>query len=94
MKRRSGPPRLPPPVFHAPMRFEWTEEKLKLLSQEQLLNLLGNLDHQIAIGRLQSEEAERLGPLITSLLTKPNGRKRRKQLAHAAALEADSPGPA
>jgi hypothetical protein len=39
------------------MRFDWTDEKLQTLSQEQLLNLLENLDRQRAIGRVPESTA-------------------------------------
>lgn len=69
------------PVFHAPMRIDWTDEKLQALSQDQLLNLLENLDRQRAIGRVSDEAAIAIDQRITSLLTTRNGAKRRKQLA-------------
>lgn len=71
------------------MRFDWTDEKLQTLSQEQLLNLLDNLDRQRAIGRVPRDLALALEPRIVSLLTVRNGVKRRKQVAKAAALDAD-----
>ena len=71
------------------MRLDWTDEKLQTLSQEQLLNLLDNLDHQVAIGRVPEDAAAALEPRIVSLLTLRNGAKRRKQVAKAAALAAD-----
>jgi hypothetical protein len=78
-------------AFPTPIRFDWTDEKLQILSQEQLLNLLENLDHQRAIGRMSREQAGALEPRIMALLTARNGLKRRKQLAKAAAaLEADA----
>ena len=43
------------PVFHAPMLIRWTDDKLRLLDQDQLLNLLANLDQQRAIGRIGDE---------------------------------------
>ena len=46
-----------PPIPHAPMRLDWTEDRLRTLSQEQLLNLLANLDRQRRIGRVSSTEA-------------------------------------
>ena len=73
------------PTFHTPMRFDWTDEKLQTLSQEQLLNLLDNLDHQLVIGRIPQDVAAALEPRIVSLLTRSNGAKRRKQLAKSAA---------
>lgn len=73
------------PAFHTPMRFDWTDEKLQALSQEQLLNLLDNLDHQLAIGRIDQNAASGLETRITPLLTQRNGTKRRKQVAKAAA---------
>lgn len=69
------------PVFHAPMRIDWTEDKLQTLSQEQLLSLLDNLDHQRAIGRIASDAAATLDRRISALLTGRNGSKRHKQLA-------------
>jgi hypothetical protein len=73
------------PTFHAPVRFDWTDEKLQALSQEQLLNLLENLDHQRMIGRVTEGDAATIDQRITSLLTSRNNTKRRKQLAEAAA---------
>jgi hypothetical protein len=71
------------PTFHAPMRFDWTDEKLQTLSQEQLLNLLENLDHQRAIGRIPESVAAPIDQRIASLLTVRNGTKRRKRVANA-----------
>ena len=76
------------PTFHTPVRLDWTDERLQTLSQEQLLNLLDNLDHQRAIGRVSQDVAAMLEPRIVSLLTARNGVKRRKQVAKAAALDA------
>jgi hypothetical protein len=79
---------LAPPInktFHAPVRFDWTDEKLQALSQEQLLNLLENLDQQRAIGRISAEAAVALEPRIVSLLTARSGTRRRKQVAKAVA---------
>jgi hypothetical protein len=67
------------------MRFDWTDEKLQTLSQEQLLNLLENLDRQRAIGRIPESTAATIDQRISSLLTGRNGAKRRKQVAGAAA---------
>jgi hypothetical protein len=61
--------------------FDWTDEKLQALSQEQLLNLLDNLDHQRAIGRVPEDAAAAFDRRITSLLTGRNSVKRRKQVA-------------
>jgi hypothetical protein len=71
----------PRPMIHAPMRFDWTDEKLQTLSQEQLLNLLENLDRQRAIGRIAASEAAAIDQRIAALLTGRNGTKRRKQVA-------------
>lgn len=73
------------PVFHAPMRIDWTDDKLHTLSQEQLLSLLDNLDHQRAIGRIESDAAATLDRRISALLTGRNGARRRKLLAGLAA---------
>jgi hypothetical protein len=35
-----------PPVFHAPIRPDWNDDRLRALSQEQLLALLANPDRQ------------------------------------------------
>ncbi len=70
------------------MRLDWTAEKLQPLSQEELLNLLDNLDHQLKIGRISQNVAAALEARIVSLLTLRNGAKRRKQVAKAA-LDAD-----
>jgi hypothetical protein len=75
------------PVFHAPMRIDWTDDRLQTLSQEQLLSLLDNLDHQRAIGRIESDAAATLDRRISALLTGRNGSKRRKQVAVAAVGE-------
>jgi hypothetical protein len=69
------------------MRFDWTDEKLQTLSQEQLLNLLENLDRQRAIGRIPESAAAAIEQRIAPLLTTRNGTKRRKQVAGAAALD-------
>jgi hypothetical protein len=69
------------------MRFDWTDEKLQTLSQEQLLNLLENLDRQRAIGRIPESTAAAIEQRIAPLLTSRNGTKRRKQVANAAALD-------
>lgn len=42
------------------MRFDWTDEKLQVLSQEQLLNLLDKFHQQLAIGRLSQDVASEL----------------------------------
>jgi hypothetical protein len=75
------------PTFHTPMRFDWTDEKLQTLSQEQLLNLLENLDRQRAIGRIPESTAAAVEQRIAPLLTSRNGAKRRKQVADAATLD-------
>jgi hypothetical protein len=82
MSRSSSKPAKP--VFHAPMRLDWTDDKLKALSQAQLLNLLDNLDQQRAIGRLKGDDATTFDQRIVALLTRANGTKRRKKLALAA----------
>ena len=68
------------PVFHAPMRIDWTDEKLQALSQEQLLNLLDNLDRQRRIGRVPMGAAAAVDQRITALLTSRNSARRRKQV--------------
>jgi hypothetical protein len=73
--------RVPKPVIHTPMRFDWTDEKLQALSQEHLLVLLQNLDHQRTIGRLSEGSAAAIDQRITKLLTGRSGAKRRKQVA-------------
>lgn len=69
------------PTFHTPMRFDRTAEKVQTLSQEQLLNLLDNLDYQLAIGRVPQDVASALEPRIVSPLTLRDGAKCRKQVA-------------
>jgi hypothetical protein len=69
------------PVFHTPMRFDWTDEKLQTLSQEQLLSLLENLDRQRAIGRISDSSAASIDQRIAGLLTGRSVQKRRKQVA-------------
>jgi hypothetical protein len=65
-----------PRVVHSPLLLDWTEEKLRTLDQDQLLNLLANLDHQRAVGRLSEATAEVLDKRITAFLTKRNSAKR------------------
>jgi len=71
-------------IMHSPMLLEWSEEKLSALNQDQLLNLLANLDHQRAIGRVSEPTAAVLDQRITALLTKRNSAKRRSDLSKAA----------
>lgn len=79
------------PVFHAPLRIDWTDDKLQTLSQEQLLSLLDNLDRQRTIGRIPLDAAETLDRRISALLTGRNGSKRRKQLAGLAVAALEEP---
>jgi hypothetical protein len=72
---------------HPPARFEWSVEKLQALSQEQLLNLLENLDHQRGVGRIPEDAAAELELRITRLLTSQNSTKRRKQVARLAVID-------
>ena len=83
MSRHS--PAVAKPVFHAPVRMEWTDEKLASLDQDQLLSLLANLDHQRAIGRIGDGDADALEARMTRLLSGRHLTKRRKLLAKAAA---------
>ena len=76
-------PSQPKPVFHAPVLIRWTEDKLRLLDQDQLLNLLANLDHQRAIGRIANEAGAVLERDIVALLDRRNGAARRKQMLAA-----------
>lgn len=71
-------PSQPKPVFHAPLLIRWTEDKLRLLDQDQLLNLLANLDRQRAIGRIDNDAGAVLERDIVSLLDRRNGAARRK----------------
>lgn len=73
---------------HAPMLLDWTEEKLRLLDQDQLLNLLENLDRQRAIGRVGAAAADVLDQRITALLTGRAALKRRKDVAKGATEKA------
>jgi hypothetical protein len=79
------------PIFHAPMLLDWTDERLQALSQEQLLNLLGNLDRQRKIGRLPQSVATTMEERISALLTTSSRTKRRKQLAVDAVAESAEP---
>jgi hypothetical protein len=63
------------------MRLDWTDERMRTLDQDQLLNLLANLDHQRAIGRLSEATAVVLDQRISALLTKRNGAKRRSDVS-------------
>ena len=74
-----------PKIIHSPMLLDWADEKLRLLDQDQLLNLLANLDHQRAIGRVSEATAAILDQRISALLTKRNGLKRRNLVSKAAA---------
>lgn len=89
MARKSGS--AVQPVFHAPLRIDWTDDKLQTLSQEQLLSLLDNLDRQRAIGRIPLDAADTLDRRISALLTGRNGSKRRKQLAGLAIAAIEQP---
>ena len=71
------------PAFHTPIVLQWTKEKLQQLDQEQLANLLQNLDHQRAIGRLKADEALQLEQRIAPLMTGRNGSRLRKRIAEA-----------
>jgi hypothetical protein len=70
-----------PKIIHSPMLLDWTDERLRTLDQDQLLNLLANLDHQRAIGRLSEATAVVLDQRISALLTKRNGAKRRSDVS-------------
>ena len=76
------------PVFHAPVRMEWTDEKLATLDQDQLLSLLANLDHQRAIGRIGDNDADALEARMTRLLSGRHMTKRRKLIAAKGAATA------
>jgi hypothetical protein len=67
------------------MRLDWSDEKLKALSQGQLLNLLDNLDQQRMIGRVNDDDATAFDRRIVALLTRASVTKRRKKVARAAA---------
>ena len=68
----------PAKILHAPMLLEWTDERLRALSQDQLLSLLVNLGHQRSIGRLSEATAVALDARISAFLTKSSGAKRRR----------------
>jgi len=70
-----------PKIIQSPMLLDWTDERLRTLDQDQLLNLLANLDHQRAIGRLSEATAVVLDQRISALLTKRNGAKRRSDVS-------------
>jgi len=89
MARKSGS--AVQPVFHAPMRIDWTDDRLQTLSQEQLLSLLENLDRQRTIGRIEVAAGATLDRRISALLTGRNGSKRRKQLADLALAAVEEP---
>lgn len=74
-------------ILHSPMLLDWSPEKLSTLDQDQLLNLLANLDHQRAIGRVNDAAAAVLDERITALLSKRNVTKRRTALAAKAAAD-------
>jgi hypothetical protein len=78
---RSPPVR---PVFHAPIRVDWSDEKLAALSQPELLTLLDNLDLQRSIGRLADSDAGVLDTRIFALLSRAS-RSRRNRTVKAAA---------
>ena len=84
MARHSAP--VVKPVFHAPVRMEWTDEKLAGLDQDQLANLLANLDYQRSIGRIGNADADALDARMTRLLSGRNLTKRRKIVADRNAL--------
>ncbi len=82
-----APVRPTAPVFHAPIVLQWTEEKLQLLDQQQLLNLLDNLKHQREIGRLADADAHALEQRIAPLVTGRKGSELRKRMAADAKAE-------
>ena len=65
------------PAIQSPILLDWSEEKLRGLDQDQLLNLLANLDRQRSIGRLSEATAAALDERISAFLTKRNSTKRR-----------------
>ena len=71
-----GTTTVPNPI-QSPILLDWTEEKLRALDQDQLLNLLANLDRQRSIGRLSEATAATLDERISAFLTKRNSTKRR-----------------
>lgn len=71
--------------FHTPILLEWTDERLRQLDQEQLLNLLHNLAHQRQIGRLKADTALMLEERIAPLVAGRKGSELRKRLAKQAA---------
>lgn len=66
-------------VFLPPSQMSWTDEKLALLSKEQLLNLLDNLQTQRESGRVTAQAADEVTGLIAARL--PAGAMRRWQKA-------------
>jgi hypothetical protein len=84
------PTRSPPvrPVFHAPMRVDWSDEKLAALSQPELLTLLDNLDQQRSIGRLADGDAGVLDARIFTLLSRASRTRRNRTVKAAAAAKA------
>lgn len=89
MSKRSPARSTPvPPVFHAPVRIDWSDEKLAALSQPELLTLLDNLDQQRSIGRLADSDASALDTRIVALLSRASRTRRNKTLKAAAAAKA------
>ena len=64
-------------VFLPPSQMSWTDEKLALLSKEQLLNLLDNLQTQRESGRVSRQAADEVTSLIAARL--PTGALKRWQ---------------
>lgn len=88
---RSPPVR---PVFHAPMRVDWSDEKLAALSQPELLTLLDNLDLQRSIGRLADSDAGVLDARIFALLSRASRTRRNRTLRAAAQAKETLPAAA
>ncbi len=67
-------------VFQRPILLQWSDEKLRALDQQQLVNLLRNLDEQLRVGRMSDTDAVEVQTRIAPLLTGRAGSGLRKRL--------------
>lgn len=67
-------------VFQRPILLQWSDDKLRALDQQQLVNLLHNLDEQLRVGRMGESDALEVQTRIAPLLTGRAGSDLRKRL--------------
>jgi hypothetical protein len=78
-------------VFLPPSQMSWTDDKLALLSKEQLLNLLDNLQTQRESGRVTAQAADEVAGLIAARLPARELRRWQKALDAQTRVETAEP---